>query len=243
MLVFLCSRGRSVRSSDSSCELGPGLTRWPVESPPHSSPERSRSEQHVSNSSAGEGFEEVDSLRPFLPALTPGHKRSNSQSDVQTPRSTPPRTPTHAQHGKVVKSMLSCSCARSPSCGHKLCWTVTQLFELVSAADLPAHHSWANGMAAAPGDAALHIQHRGHWTGAMPRATSAQLQQHSHQLPAAAALSRSVSVTGALGPAYQLGQDVDRSLALARASSAADAGRDSVEGHFTRTQTPDPPRA
>jgi hypothetical protein len=113
---------------------------------------------------------------------------------------------------------------------------------MLSAADLPPHHSWANGMTAAPGEAALHVQQRGHRTGAMARSTSAQLQQHSFQLPAAAALSRSVSVTGALGPAHQLGQDVNRSLALARASSAADAGRDSVQGHVARTQPPDPPR-
>jgi len=100
--LLLCSRGRSVRSSDSSCELSPGLSRWPTDSPAHSSPERTYSEQPISSTSAGEVYDEVDSLRPaHLPALGFRHKRSNSHSDVQTPHDTPPRTPTHGQHGEV----------------------------------------------------------------------------------------------------------------------------------------------
>jgi len=224
-----CSRGRSVRSSDSSCDLSPGLSRWPTDSPAHSSPERTYSEQPISSTSAGEVYDEVDSLRPaHLPALVPRHKRSNSHSDVQTPHDTPPRTPTHGQHGEASHvhhadvAVLSLVLIGSM----RICVGLPTLA-------VPQQNSRDSTATASRAEPAPPGQQPACRNGVLDRSTSAQLQQNSHRLPAPSFLTRSASVTTSAAPAHLFTRDADGTQ-LARAASVADTGRDEHRGQFSR---------
>ena len=98
---------------------------------------------------------------------------------------------------------------------------------------VPQQNSWDSAMSS-HAEPAPSVQQPAIRNGVLDRSTSAQLQQHSHRLPAPAFLTRSASVTTAAAPAHPFSRDVDGHSQIARAASAADAGRDDYRGQSSR---------